>query len=84
MDFSKLATILYPISPCCGAPSKSAEETDYDRNGPHAGNALRHQTAAGHPHPYLQAANMAWMAGNQIYKRFGGLKSCTRCGHEFR
>ncbi|EQB16941.1 hypothetical protein [Sphingobium lactosutens] len=81
MDFSKLATILYPKCPRCGGRSKSIEPENID----HANRSFGH---AARGHHYLQLFGYGVTAGRQVYKRipgkFGGLKQCTDCGHEFR
>lgn len=78
--------ILYPKCPQCGGTCETDEPTDFDQSARGMGALLRSAAAAGHPHPYMKAVQLAAVVGRQVYKRWpgGGQKRCTACSHSFR
>ncbi|RJG55390.1 hypothetical protein D0Z70_08245 [Sphingobium terrigena] len=75
-----------PKCPECGGAAKSIEPDGIDALNNGVGGALRFENMRHHAHPHMQLAHLSIKLGREIYKRIpgGGLKQCTKCGHEFR
>lgn len=81
--------MFYPPCPKCNRNTvTSAQSAHISAAGRRAGNWLRGQQLAGHPHPAMKAAYVITLLGNEVYKRVpgGGEKRCTNpeCGHIFK